>query len=430
MKKSLRSIILFLIAAIPCVFFYDKLTDSLEKPPFLTVVGFVKMADGLGRQCPDMIDALHQDFKIGFYPLAKSNFRDVPKKIRPILRHPNKKLGKVVFLNDMPYRPSNNDKPYGALRFLDSKRNEDQLRICYTMLESSKIPESWVNVLNEYFDAVAVPDEFLVDAFVASGVHIPVFVLPLGLPMDDFLSRPIKEDFNDVFTFATMGALGERKNQLKLIEAFDLAFNKDPKIKLLIHARGGDETYTNKVLAFLDVIKNPQVVFSKNSLAKQDYLNFMQSVDMLVNVSKGEGFSIQPREAMALGIPVLITDNSAQSSIVKNATCSSLACTLKEPAFYNHLKAFAGHFMDYSVEELAEKLKDAYANRYELLKAKETNKQYAATFHYSKVKPLYKNIIAPKKVVLGQQNKIHEEYLETSSTALFEKYMKLTGANQ
>jgi glycosyltransferase involved in cell wall biosynthesis len=209
-----------------------------------------------------------------------------------------------------------------------------------------------------------------------------------------------------------------------------LAFNKDPKVKLLIHARGGDDVYTNKVLAFLDVIKNPQVAFSKNSLAKQDYLNFMQSVDMLVNVSKGEGFSIQPREAMALGIPVLITDNTAQASIVKNATCSSLVCTLKEPAFYNHLKAFAGHFMDYSVEELAEKLKDAYANRYELLKAKEENKIYAASFHYSKVKPLYKNIIAPKKVVLGQQNKIHEEYLETSSPELFEKYMKLTGANQ
>lgn len=429
MKKSLRSFVLFFIAVIPCVFFYDKLIEPLKKPPYLTVAGFVKMADGLGRQCPDMIEALYQDVKIGFYPLAKSNFTDVPENIYSILKHPNKKLGKVIVLNDMPYRPSNNGKPYGALRFLETKRNDNQLRICYTMLESSQIPFSWVQVLNEYFDAVAVPDEFLVEAFASSGVNIPVFVLPLGLPLDDFLNRPIKQDFNEVFTFATMGALGERKNQLKVIQAFDLAFNKDPKIKLLIHARGGDDLYSNKVLAYLDMIQNPQVVFSKKSLKKEDYLNFMQSIDMLVNVSKGEGFSIQPREAMALGIPILITDNTAQSSIVKNAACSALQCSKKELAFYNHLKAFGGYFMDYTVEELAEKFKEAYANRYELLKAKEANKEYAASFHYSKVKPLYKNMIAPKKVMFGKNNAIHEDYLETNSKELFEKYLKLTGAN-
>ena len=58
------------------------------KAPFLTVIGFVKMADGLGRQCPDMIEALHQEFDVGFIPLQKIQWRDVPRSITKILKNP------------------------------------------------------------------------------------------------------------------------------------------------------------------------------------------------------------------------------------------------------------------------------------------------------------------------------------------------------
>jgi len=412
------------------LFCYSLYAIFIAKPeaPFLTVVGFVKMADGLGRQCPDMIEALHEDFSIGFMPLRDNDMTDVPESIRTIVEKPNPSFGKVIFLNDTPWKPSKKNRPYGALRVLATRANKDELRICYTMLESSKIPEEWVDVLNTYFDAVAVPDPFLETVFAESGVTIPVFTLPLGLNLTRYLQAPIKKSQHMPFRFACMGSLTDRKNQAKLAMAFDRAFNKDPKIELYIHARFSDRSYKDHFFETLEALNNSQIKFEESRIDNESYFKLFQSVDLLVNVSKGEGFSIQPREAMALGIPVLLTENTAQISIIKNSPAVAVTSDIKVPAYYSTFKKHIGDFSDFQVEELAIKLRECYANYGALLGNSEGNRNYAAQFQYEAVKPLYRNIISPKTIKLSQVNRVTAEGLETSSPELLRKYMRLTGA--
>ena len=45
------------------------------------------------------------------------------------------------------------------------------------------------------------------------------------------------------------------------------------------------------------------------------YIEFISTFDCYVNLSKGEGFSIPPRESLALGIPCIISDNTAHKTI-------------------------------------------------------------------------------------------------------------------
>jgi len=422
--KKLSLAFLGLMTALTFCYMYK----PFQKKPFLTVAGFVKMADGLGRQCPDMIEALKDDFEIGFLPLAKSCLDDVYPSILPLIKNKNKKLGTVVFLNDCPWRPSNKAKPYGALRVFDTPKNQDQIRMCYTMLESTKIPKQWVEVLNTYFDLVAVPDRFLEQVFLESGVNIPVFTLPLGLDLKQYLAAPLKTAYNPIFRFGTMGSLSDRKNQTKLVMAFDQAFNKDPQVELLIHARFGDFEYKQVFLSLLEELQNPMIRFQETALDKSSYFELFKSLDMLVNVSKGEGFSIQPREAMALGIPCLLTDNTAQSSIVKEAHVVSLPTPLKKPCYYSYLKSYSGQNFDFEVEELKNRLKDAYAQRHELLAYSEKNREYASFYEYQKVKNLYRNLISPQKVKISHQNVITSEGLETNSLELAKKFQTLTGS--
>ena len=47
------------------------------------------------------------------------------------------------------------------------------------------------------------------------------------------------------------------------------------------------------------------------------------------------------------------------------------------------------------------------------------------TYDYEKLKPLYKSFIKPKKIILGEDNRIEEDVLITNSKDLFEKYQSI-----
>lgn len=421
MKKLIVFLVLFSFGA----FYFFSGSKKEQKEPYLSVVGFCRMADGLGRQCPDLIDALYDEFSIGFYPQSKTNLSDVPERIKNIILEPNKKLGSVVFYNDSLWRPRKKGKTYGALNVFSSKKDKNQIRICYTMLESTRIPDEWVTILNEYFDIACVPDPFLEQVFKDSGVTIPVFTLPLGLNLKSFLEEPIKKSYHDVFRFGCMGFLDDRKNQKKLILAFDKAFKDNPDVELVIHARRADRTYEKEILQTLKLLDNPKIIYQKECLDNKSYLNFFQSLDMLVNVSKGEGFSIQPREALALGIPVLLSDNTAQTSIIKHAAVQSLPSAIEKPCYYKNLHNVCGSNFDFELDDLVEALKKAYDNRFDLMANAENNKAYAASYDYTKIKHLYKNIIKPKICILGESNQILEDGIMTDSIELIQKYERL-----
>lgn len=424
----MKKLVSGLCIAVCCIGFYFSLQNK-PKAPFLSVVGFCKMADGLGRQCPDLIEALYQDFSVGFYPLKSSSLADVPDQILPIINHPNPHLGTVVFYNDSIWMPKKKGKDYGVLNLFKTKKHDKQLRICYSMLESTKIPKQWVSLLNEYFDLAAVPDPFLEKVYKDSGVTIPIFTVPLGLNLKQFLDQPIKTAYNKIFRFGCMGLLNDRKNQKKLIEAFDIAFKDTNDVELVVHSRYADKSYLKEFNSLLLSLNNPRIFFQNNTLDNKAYLEFFKSVDMLVNVSKGEGFSIQPREALCLGIPVLISDNTAQSSIIKHAYVQPCITSIAKPCYYTAFHEHVGENFDCELDDLVAALKEAYDNRDLFLQKAEQNRTYASCFDYKKIKAIYKNLIKPQVCLLGDSNQILDNGIQTDSLELKIKYEKLTGAN-
>ena len=299
---------------------------TLIPPPFdLTIIGRANWRDSLSR-LPIVLTSLFQDdLSINFIPTLKNDFTDVSDSIKAILTHPDKTPGNVALMFDILW-----DSKQSPTDFLPKN---SFIKIAYSMLESSAIPPQWVTLLNQKFDLVAVPDVYYQSVYKKCGVQIPIFVLPLGLELAGFLQRKPNLAPKKPFVFGSSSAFMKRKNQELLIEAFHKEFGNNPAVKLKIHGRKkvwkdefdlqglqkklfGTKQKKIKNLEEGATMLTPNIEILVAALPEHEYQNFMMSLDCYVLLSKGEGFSITPREALALGKPCIITDNTAHTSIV------------------------------------------------------------------------------------------------------------------
>lgn len=416
-KKSPLVIACFIgLLLLGCAWFFYK---SPERP-HLTVIGFVNMADGLGRQSAELIDTLKDDMTVNFVPTQKTKSRDLPEKIYKIVKKKNKTLGKVIIFEDMLWHPGHNS----YLKTLKTPRRDDQIRIAYSMIESTRIPSEWVVILNKYFDAVAVPDPFLIAAYRDSGVKIPIFELPLGLDLGPFLNAPLKSNIKKPFVFANLSSCVDRKNHIVLIKAFAKAFGNNKDVQLVINSRFGDRGMKKSVKDLIDDVNTGNIIVASTCLDKNAYLYLFQTIDCYVSLSKAEGFSIQPREAMALGIPTIVTDNTGQSTICKSGLVKRVSSTIEEPAvfFWGDKN---GSIFNCEVDEAAAALREVYENYSQYLQHAASARDWVRRYEFKNLKPFYHTLAKPKRVILGNEDKIGPDYLMTTSKELYEKYERL-----
>jgi len=419
-----------IVAALVAVFLYcifrPKKSSLLHTRPHLTIAGPVKMCDGLGRHAVELIDALHQDIPLNFCSTRrKMCLQDVPQHIKPVLTFRGKNKGKVLLYYDSLTTEGHGKIP-SFLREL-GKKIPDQVRIAYSMVESTRIPALWTQLLNEYFDIVAVPDISMVEIYEKSGVTIPIFLLPLGLDLSAFLKQPLKVTQHRPFCFINASSMIARKNHEGLIKAFYQAFGKDPEVKLVMNYRYAIGDALKHVKDLIASLNTENIVLTSEALDQQAYLQFLLQGDVFVSLSKGEGFSIQPREAMALGCPVIISDNTAHGTIVKSALAHGVACPVTEPAYNDILRYTCGEEYVPDLQEAARALKEVYTYYDLLLEEAPKRRNWAATYHYDNLKNLYLNFLRPRTITLGPNNTVTETTLTTSSLELYYKYIRILG---
>jgi glycosyltransferase involved in cell wall biosynthesis len=170
-------------------------------------------------------------------------------------------------------------------------------------------------------------------------------------------------------------------------------------------------------------VSNIEFVHIENSNS-QDYATNFSNIDCYVSLSKGEGFAIQPREAMALGIPVIVTNNTAQSTLCKSGLVRSVDANIPEPADFFDGES-AGDFFNCRLDDAKEALLDVYNNYDKYLKSAEAARKWAEQYSSTSLRALYLSLIKPKTVVFGENNVVTPDYLETNSKELYEKYQRL-----
>lgn len=385
--------------------------------PDLSLVGPLLYADGLGRIAMGFMDTLKDKVSINF----KSTYgtrQEIPQHVIDIIDRCSSDAGRVAILFDSVWCSSRHP--------ISKMSDKSEIKLAYSMLESTAIPKNWVHLLNNKFDGVIVPDAFHVDVYKNCGVKIPIFILPHGIYLEDFLNQPIKKAKNSPFIFGFSAAFhSDRKNPELLAQAFHDEFGDIAEFKLLIHSRGGDDRLIERLKKKLSDLNNKNIIFVNKKLNKQEYLNFMSSLDCYVSLTKGEGYSITPRESLALGIPTIITNNTAHKTICQTGFVCGVKSEIAEPAYYATLEGYHGYHFNCELKDARAALREVYENYDAYLSKAQQGRHWVRQYLHSSLQKKYLTIVKPKKVVLGKENKIEDNVLITDSKALYNKYRKI-----
>ena len=389
----------------------------------LTVTGRAKWADGIGRQSIELLDCLKDDLVINFahsHPENEFSSKDIPEKVKDIIVHSKKGYSNVVILEDVVA----DGNPTGIYSY--KKMPSGNIKIAYSMFESTRIESEGARILNNDFDAVVVPDSFLVDVYKNSGVTIPIFVVPLGCYMDDLLIQSQKIIAHKPFTFGFTGAFIDRKNHIMILESFAKAFGNSSDVRLVLHGRPDEGVELIQELNFrIKELGLTNVEIIVRTLTHSEWLDFMNSLDCYVSLSKGEGYSRSPREAMALGIPCIISDNTAQKTICESGCVRAVPSRIEKPAYYTHLRKVIGTNFDVSLDDAVKALRDVYEQYPYYIEKADQGRIWVQKYTYKNLRPYYINIVKPKKVILGDANEVTPDYLMTTSSKLYKKYTEL-----
>ena len=221
--------------------------------------------------------------------------------------------------------------------YLEACLEPGKRNYAYCTWESDRLPGHWPAILNR-FEAVLVPSTFNAEVFRASGVTVPVHVVPhIRRHAIDEVTPSLRADLRarlgfppDHHVFYTIGAWMLRKDLPRLIEAFLQEFSADEPAALCIktsarpvhhplpHEQGKTSLelvheVTQAFVARSGRAQLPPVGVLAGDGVEGAWIDGVHGIgDTYVSLSRAEGWGMGAFEAAALGRPVLMTGWSGQ----------------------------------------------------------------------------------------------------------------------
>lgn len=417
-----------------------------------TLVGFVNSADGIGRHPILFKECLEDSVKMNFLGTRNIPAETEDSQLGLPRLNPAKKedIGAVAILLDIIA-----DKEIENYK----KMPDSIIKIAYTMFESTGIPDHWVQVLNDKFDMAIVPDQCLVEVYKNCGVQIPIFVLPLPLMLQKFLELTPQVQAHKPFVFGMTGGFWKRKNHIRVLKAFAREFGNSQKVRLKLHGRFGEEEIIKELSDEIAKYQLTNVELIVKPFTSDEYLDFFKSLDCYVFLSMGEGFSITPREALACGMPCILSNNTAQATICNSGSVRVVRSELLVPAIYdchydnctsnrflqinNQISdadasddrdnifllrsGFIGYQFDCTLGDARKAMRDVYKNYNDYLEKASYGREWVKCYLKENLIDKYVSVIKPETVMLGKENIIGDTFLMTDSKELYEKYKCILG---
>jgi glycosyltransferase involved in cell wall biosynthesis len=206
---------------------------------------------------------------------------------------------------DIPYHINFCPPTYYQLR---SKYN-----IGYTPWESTKIPPHWIDSMRKC-DEIWATSDFIKDIYIKNNVNANVFTIPHGIsPEFSIVERELTGKFN----FLHVGGDSKRKNAQMVVDAFLELYdgNNDFQLVLKYNKFCYAECYVDDQL--VPAYKHPQIIGIPDNFSTEDLVALYHKCHCMVYPTMGEGFGMIPFEAIATGLPTIVTNLTGCADFAK-----------------------------------------------------------------------------------------------------------------
>lgn len=280
----------------------------------------------LGMVNRELLSELIHDprFDINIIPYEKDAFQpDINSKYYPLTRIPLTGHDCVDIHIRHRWPPDFSPPPSGKF-------------ICMQPWEYGSLPVSWVDAMNNTVDEIWVYTRYLKMCYEKSGV-LPdkIHVIPLGI--DPILFNPsatpspiIKEMAKKRFCFLFNGGVTTRKGTDILINAYLNEFNVHEPVCLFIkdsNMYGKDLSEKVEALSKRDDIAS--IVYYSSDILHDELPGLYTAADCYVHPYRAEGFGLPIAEAMACGVPVIVTGGGACLDFVDPDSGYFIKCSIE-----------------------------------------------------------------------------------------------------
>ena len=195
-----------------------------------------------------------------------------------------------------------------------------------------------------------------------------IYTVINGIPINEFCRRPKPEHLLKEFNLSkhnkvigTVGRLDGVKDPLSLIKAFQLLIDKYPESTLMLV---GDGPLRQQITDYINNEKlNGKVIITG---ARDDIADLLNLFDVFVLSSLSEGTSISLLEAMASGLPSVVTEVGGNPSIIDHGINGLLV----KPRNINQIADSIYYLLsnDDKYDEIAIKAQEKVENNYSIQK--------------------------------------------------------------
>jgi glycosyltransferase involved in cell wall biosynthesis len=243
-------------------------------------------------------------------------------------------------------------------------KNSGRPRIGYTMLETDRLPAAWVEQANQ-MDEVWTPTAWGAEVFRASGITRPVVIVPLGVDLATFAPAPPRTRLVERTIFVSVFEWGRRKGVDLLLKAYRAAFKPDDAVLLIlkIDNRAPASNPFQELAAWLPSPAPPVGIMYNQRLSPQRMAELYQGADCFVLPTRGEGWCMPALEAMACGLPAIVTAWSGPTAFLTTQNGYPLPITGLEPTSSSNPYYRDAQWATPDMDALVELLRTVHARR-------------------------------------------------------------------